>query len=150
MLRMIRLFVLLFITGIIISGCTQETIEEYPNLRTAMAPGAAGDRGWIPKFVPPSSTNLKIAYRVETNETWLIFKADSKDLMRILRDCPTPKNQYPRLPRENPASWWPELLTSASFKKNEEWIPFVCEPQGAGVIDMATNQAYYWDLGSNK
>lgn len=143
-----RSFVILAIIGITITGCVQKTtVEEYRNLNEAMAKGSAGDRGWIPKFVPTSSTDIKIAYRVETNETWLIFKSDLKDLKQLLSECPAP-SQYPELPRESPASWWPKFLTSASSEKKADWIPFVCAPEGAGVIDMATNQAYYWNFGS--
>jgi len=105
--RIIKQF-LIFTICIILIGCTQETTEEYPNLSSAMGPGAAGDRGWLPKFVPPSSINIKITYIVETGETWLYFEADSNDLMRILQDYSSPNKQYPKLPRKGPASWWPE------------------------------------------
>lgn len=143
-----RSLVIFAIIGITIIGCTKKTtVEEYRNLNEAMAKGAAGERGWIPKFIPASSTDIKIAYRVETNETWLIFKSDSKDLKQLSNECPAP-SQSPQLPRESPASWWPKFLTSASSEKKEDWIPFVCAPQGAGMIDTATNQAYYWNFGS--
>jgi len=148
MLRMIRLPVLLVLIAVSIISCAQETIvEEYSDLSAAMVSGAAGARGWVPGFVPASATNLKIAYNIETNEVWLIFEADSKDLTRILMDCPTSKAHLSPLPRTSPpVSWWPKSLTSTSSEKKGIWNLFMCKSQGAGAIDLANRKAYYWRL----
>jgi hypothetical protein len=96
----------------VLFACSGEHPESfYPSLSDADRDGAM-TRGWIPDFLPESSTGIHEVHNIEGGKTWCAFEfspGDSERLRHHLRSAEVlPASlKYIRNPS---VSWWPPLL----------------------------------------
>lgn len=60
------------------SGCTDRIESAYASMDEAVAAGAV-ERGWVPGFLPSSSTQIREIHDLDTNEVWLRFNYSRED-----------------------------------------------------------------------
>ena len=104
----------------------------YENYEAVVAAGEI-ERGWVPEFLPQSSANIYVKYKVDANVSILAFNFAADDLEMLTQAC-TPTEEVPEPPLNE--KWWSDdLLTShGTF--------FRCEDDGYLVVDGL--QGYYW------
>jgi hypothetical protein len=96
-----------------LAGCDKGLLESYYYSRTLAESSGAMARGWLPDWLPKSSTRIHEIHRIEHPRTWCafdFFPADSEALrarFRSVRTIPASARVVP-----NPhVSWWPKELT---------------------------------------
>jgi hypothetical protein len=95
---------------IFLNGCGEIIEDQYPTLKEA---ATEIEQGWIPKFLPSSSKNIREVHDLDTNRGIITFVFDASEADTFTgRLKAVPKNQLsqiecPVAPRK---SWWPEFL----------------------------------------
>ncbi len=76
---------LLVALGIVLSqGCSfLEEPESYYPTREELVADNAIRRGWVPSWLPASAHAINLAYNLDTNEVWLRFELDPREVPRI-------------------------------------------------------------------
>ena len=115
MCRSSRLAVLFVVA---LAGCDLAEVVEtsYPDLAEADSRGGISS-GWIPKWLPISSTNLREIHDVDTNESALAFDISGDAGWRPPSQCQAVLASTVTPSRFDPA-WWPapaELASSYEF-----------------------------------
>lgn len=139
---------------ILISGCIDEA--RYESLEEAQSAGAF-ERGWIPKTLPPSATEIRETHVIDTNQTWGVFSYSADDLQwtRSLASLSAGEELNIRPPRS--VSWWnPRLqgrLTVASLNRaGLEVLQYRGAPFHAAAgpdlvyffVSESDRKAYFW------
>ena len=98
---------------LILIGCNTSHDHEsfYAALANAKQAGEV-QRGWIPTFLPESSTTIHIAYDLSPSRVWCAFQFDPGDAGN-LRNNLNPVEQFVPPPwgvRSPAVPWWPKLL----------------------------------------
>ncbi|MGY0800151.1 hypothetical protein ACW7G0_14005 [Lysobacter sp. A286] len=97
----------------------------YANMAEAIKHGAV-DRGWIPKWIPASATNIREIHDLDTNESMMAFDMVSSDSWQLPEHCVAITFQEASPPRFS-RSWWPsaqELGHSYNFHRCDGDAPF--------------------------
>ncbi len=69
----------------LLGGCSDIKTEHYANYDEAIAGGAA-QRGWLPPFVPPAATDIRLTHSLDSNQQWLRFRMPSAAMEMMRRD----------------------------------------------------------------
>lgn len=106
---------------LLLCGCTIIE-EEYKNLEEAQKRGAIR-RGWVPQYMPVTSTKIKEIHDLDTDELWGEFKysAMKDDLNGLNRSCKEIKPDTIIFPligrRKRPQSLSQEMIKNYSIYK---------------------------------
>lgn len=162
-----RILGLLSITlFIFIHGCGEIQDTFYANIDAAKKDGAI-KRGWIPNILPESSSEIYERSDIDSNQVWLRFKFDKKDIKSLLEQVEEVDTAEINTIKFNKpcniiwcVNWWPRKLNKESFNKqsvlkiyrynrvltyydnHQETVPSFF------VIDWNLNIAYYWQYAS--
>lgn len=105
------LVVVCLLTGVF-SSCSGEHPESYyPALADADKDGAI-TRGWIPDFLPQSSSRIHELHRIEGGKTWCAFEFSPGDRERLQKHLKSADVLPPPVKRvlKPGVSWWPAVL----------------------------------------
>jgi hypothetical protein len=69
---------------------TENPKSYFKNYEEAKASGLM-ERGWIPTFIPKSSTEINEQHSLDTNRVWMSFKFSPDDTEGIKQNCTTDK-----------------------------------------------------------
>ena len=97
----------------LLQACRKGQERFYPSLADATKSGEV-TRGWLPDFLPKSSSKIHLLYDPSSPRTWCAFEFSPTDTQR-LRGNLTSVEAIPARVRyiEDPhVSWWPTPLTS--------------------------------------
>lgn len=130
-----------------------ELESRYADLVAADDDGARG-RGWIPRFVPASAHDIIERHNIETNEIWLTFRKDEKELGGIADRCEEIPAAEVLWPARVPV-WWPETLRAASGQGAEARLRRCALPHKMGGVRFrrvgylslspSGDQVWYWE-----
>lgn len=127
-----------------------ETVKsEYPNAQAAISAGAI-QRGWIPAFLPSSATQIIEKHNLDTNEVWLRFLIDPKQLYSIEKRCQPILPSEIVLPRRSAGDWWPDALTEkqrGAWPAAEAYTLYRCENGGLVAVEADGRSVFYWHVG---
>jgi hypothetical protein len=138
----------LFAVLAIIAGCSGVNVqtEVYQTLDEARTAGAI-ERGWIPKGLPDSTSDLRAAH-LENGNRWGVFTFDSahgatlKDLMGEEISSTVECNAPGRL------EWWPRILRSPidldRVKSTGLRLYHGRDGQFTFAVNWSQGRAYYW------
>jgi hypothetical protein len=122
--------------------------ESYATLAEAHGAGAA-DRGWLPKGLPPGTTELRIAHDLDTNRRWGLFSfpaAEGPVLRAILVEKVSLAGQTCNPPRR--IEWWPVLirgnLDPARIAATGLQAYSARESDVIVAVNWSQGRAYYW------
>lgn len=134
--------------ALIISACEKmDTVETtYPDFESVIKASAIGKGKWIPKFLPPSATNIRERHNLDTNEIWLSFHFNTTDQTSLSRACQPITARKITYPRKSPGRWWPAaLIQNAGDARNGAYAYYQCEDAATLAIDTKKSEAFYWD-----
>ena len=82
-------FMLILTCQVILLGCTDTVISEtYANIGEARKDGAIA-RGWLPAWLPASTTNIIEKHDLDTNRSVTIFQTKYADRIVFAKFCET-------------------------------------------------------------
>lgn len=88
-------FVTLIASLLVFSGCADTVIiEKYSNIDEAREAGAIA-RGWLPDWLPSSTTNITEKHDLDTNRSVSIFQVPLADRKIFVELCEPTKNYEP-------------------------------------------------------
>lgn len=92
---------------LIVSACSERIEVKYGSFGEAVEAGAV-ERGWIPDFLPSSSTQIRDVHDLDTNEGWLRFEYASEDREALVgRLIPASTSELTAAPLRDPrVDWW--------------------------------------------
>jgi hypothetical protein len=126
-------------------GCeANDYIESrYDDFSEAQAAGAV-TRGWIPSFLPSSSTGIREIHNVDTNEVWIAFTA-SRNALEGIEECDQSARAEGMLPRNVGVSWWPQALSEGAAETTVSQYSFYrCGAAAFIAVDRAEPKFFYW------
>jgi hypothetical protein len=97
------------VAALVAVSCGETRVSHYATMAEARRAGAI-ERGWVPPFLPETTTSIRESHNIDTNETWGTFRfsdADSTALKRALVEI-DPTGQHVRRPSGLPD--WPREL----------------------------------------
>jgi len=148
--RAAHLFVV--VGGLLMLSCNERRESTYPDLAAARDSGELA-RGWLPSFLPQSTTSLHALYHVDAVRTLVAFKWDPREqFMRDAPCVPVAESEVASPPRFRGASWWPDSLR---FSRRGGLRLFRCtEPSYPGktrdaylALDVSRGEAFFWRSG---
>ena len=96
---------------IVSTGCGETATVSYPTYADAERAGAVA-RGWIPRFVPRTATEIREAHNLDTNQQWLRFRVPRGDTSVAVGATVMPlaeARQSASKPPSGVGRWLPEL-----------------------------------------
>lgn len=113
-------------------------------------------RGWLPRDLPPSATDIVEVHNIDSSETWIRFKYGQDGIDSLLRHCtahPPPTLPDKRRTRRN-VPWWPQPLVSGNEGATDvsRWELHSCpamrhaglkKPAGMAV-ERTSRTVWYW------
>ena len=133
-------------SGIVLAmlvGCDNIDVVEvaYTDIGDATSEGAVS-RGWVPEWLPPSATDLRQIYSLDTNESALSFNF-SQESWRPPTDCNTIAPEE-LIPSRYQRDWWPAGVTVA-----DEHVLFSCPPYNSHTstfvaVHRKVSSALHW------
>lgn len=145
MLRSSRLTVLFVVA---LAGCDPIEVLEtsYPDLAEAESRGGVSS-GWIPKWLPTSSTNLREIHDIDTNESALAFDISGDTGWRPPSQCNAVPVSAVTPSRFDP-EWWPD---SDEFANSYEFYscPTDVPPTSVYVgVHNAGDRGIHWRVSA--
>ncbi len=138
------------VTVFCLTACGSRDIvdETYANLAEAGSRGAMREGGWLPSFLPPSSSNIRLRYNMDTNEIWASLNWDGVNRGALEDSCKHAEPSQERLPQRAP-SWWPQGMTreAANNPSAAETEILECADRGLIALQKEQKRAYYWHNG---
>lgn len=123
----------------------------YATFAEAEADGLVG-KGWIPRFVPKTASDVHLSYNLDTNEIWLRFSAPAADieaLERSLRPLASGDVSFPRERRSRLRRWWPAALIERDEGARDRFRFFSFFDEDARrtivAIDIAAGRVWCWE-----
>jgi hypothetical protein len=124
-----------------------EVTESYfNNYKEASRNGVIPEDGRIPRFLPETAIDIHERHNVDTNETWVRFSFQPKDVNFWATKCSSIAIESVSLPRSDRSaeiSWWNLNLGD---NKNTIFKYFKCDSSSFLAIDELYLEAYYWQL----
>lgn len=104
------------------------------------------EKGWIPKFIPASATDIHLKYFVDNSETWGRFAFAPEDWPPIASRLAHERAVRVTVPDPN-VSWWDRSEVS---KPTAAWFVEVDRSGGptlVTVVDTRNSVAFFWRRG---
>ena len=131
-------------------GCNETLDAHYDSLEAAKRQGAI-ERGWIPRFAPPSASSIRERHDLDTNEVWGAFDFSSGDaeLLRKQLQSLRVEDLAGREARAAGTDWWPPELTgslNAASLRNAGLDVFRESESGDfyAAVDWKRGRLYFW------
>jgi hypothetical protein len=106
----------------ILCGCDERMSATYPNWAAVTNDNAVA-RGWLPEYLPLSSTNIVECHDLDTNLGAFALNAPPDDLrvlMARLTKVPQTRHEKIAPPFTPKGSWWPTNLQKGDLRPMEE------------------------------
>ena len=71
---------------VLLAGCSDQVWSSYDNLNDAIKDGAL-KKGWMPSFMPESSTNILMVNDIDTNIVIIKCTIDEGDIQLFKNNC---------------------------------------------------------------
>ena len=148
-----RILFFLFLLFLLCS-CSEQLHRRYETTSSAIAAGEK-ERGWLPRWIPASATDIHIQGDQDTNQVWVRLNLPEAELKGL-------KNQMERLPEvevekarwvwpRNSADWWFEGLIQHQPSNNSALHadiftgkPPAFEKTTYVAFDRVSNRVYAW------
>ena len=141
-----------------------ETREKtYPDFEAVIQEGGAGEKGgigpgrWIPRFLPPSATDIIERHDIESNARWLFFHFNPQDLAVMVSACKEVTQSKIIYTRARVGGWWPEGLIGLSedgrrpedsHRQKVDYLFYQCMGEGTIAVNIEKKEVYFWDFVS--
>lgn len=136
---------IMLLAGIALSGCSEVQEAAYTNLQAAKAAGAI-ERGWIPEWMPQSSTNLREAHNLDTNRSSLSLRFSADERWSPPANCQSIGPLDAPVPRIR-LRWWPSDVPPSSTMVQRHTY-FSCSDKNEFVaVSSADGELLYWRAG---
>jgi hypothetical protein len=138
---------LLLGVAVLLAGCGEQIETSYGSMAEARRANAV-TRGWIPPFLPASSSAIHEVHDLDTNEVWGTFRFPWSDA-GFTSTLPgwSLRERVPQLVIRAPrnVSWWPEPLTGSltaselgswevvAFHEPTRWLLVARREDSAGI-----------------
>lgn len=133
-----------------LAACSPRDVvdETYADLAEATSKRAIREGGWLPSFLPPSSSNIRLRYNIDTNEVWASLNWDGANRGSLDESCKRAEMSQAQFPQRAP-SWWPQEMTRDAAKKPTaaEMEILECADRGLVALHRDQKRAYYWSNG---
>jgi hypothetical protein len=144
-----QVLMLCFWVLVLVACRGRDTNEQtFATLSEASAKGALGEGAWLPKFLPPSSSDITVRFNIDTNEVWVAFSWDGVNRGELAKQCHNAVASDILLPERSP-SWWPVELTQTAPRSAASMGTelHTCSDGGFAALQPAAKRAYYWHRG---
>jgi hypothetical protein len=122
--------------------------ESYASVGEARQAGAL-DRGWIPKGIPESAVDLRVAHDLDANRRWGLFsfQAAEADRLRAMVDAEQSlRGVVCDIPGR--VEWWPVMLRGAIDPEQVKATGLTAyrtrQDNLIVVVNWNQGRAYYW------
>jgi hypothetical protein len=92
-----------------LASCGETPVSRYATMAEARSAGAI-DRGWVPSFLPESTTSILESHNIDTNETWGTFRFSPTEAMALRGSLVETELTAQRLRRPAGIPHWPAVL----------------------------------------
>ncbi len=152
----VKWMILVLMMVIIISGCKETFTSYYPTYKDAKEKGAIRRGGWIPEIIPDSAVEIYLQYNIDTNVTWISFKANRSALQELLNKIKVISRQEieRNFPQRKSPKWW---KPKRDFKTSYTVAVYVysikmgdgksVKRKGYFFLDLVNSIGYYCYLG---
>ena len=143
------LLALVLVTSCMIVGCSDLKEVRYRTIAEAQADGAF-ERGWLPRVLPSTVTDIREIHDLDTNEVWGSFSIAGVDKSTLANMTSSCRADTSPIRTEAPgASWWPTYLSGSldRVRISEEGVSiFSCGPEPRVFLATSprTNTGYFW------
>jgi hypothetical protein len=147
-----RSVIVVIIVSNILFGCNERPTAYYPTWQEAMKEGAV-TRGWIPSFLPKSSTNISETHDLDTNAGAFCFSAPSADLDLLVSQLKlVPASRFSTIGPwiDGSTTWWPSALRKKRFSE-------LVEKEGFGIYEkpetndqISSGRIWYFAINVSK
>ena len=147
-------FAVVFVAVIVMSR--DMIVHEYYATYSDMLEDNALERGWVPKLLPQSATEIRETHCIERGDQWIRFRFEPSDKGEMLAMVtPVARDVIP-LPPHGPTimcSWWPNTLLDSSKSgelSNYKFYKYKSTRSNLGylAIEIDKPRAWYWQQGT--
>ena len=134
-------------------GVVETTTARYSSYQSAEGDGAL-KRGWLPRTLPLSARDIVETHNIDTNEMWLRFQYDPKDIAEFLKGCAEVSSlQIPPVERTHKlVQWWPRILMGGDGRLPNTMKSYRCSQMPHAQSDLPASvvlspkeaTAWYW------
>jgi hypothetical protein len=145
----VRFFILCLLALLVAAcGSADVTDQNFANLADATQKGGLREGGWLPRFLPPSASEIKLRSNIDTNEVWVAFAWDGADRGDLANQCRSAPASSGAFPGRSP-SWWPaDLVASGPNDNVPSTTEFLrCTDGGFVALRPTEKRGYYWHSG---
>lgn len=151
-----KILVITILTCFCVPSCSERRDAQYATGSEAINSEEAR-RGWVPKWLPIESQEVKLRYDLDTNEIWIRFVLTKQNRsvfvgqLKAISDNEILRINFQR-PRGTP--WWPEGLIQ--HQPYNDWALNAIVYKGDNVLipssayvafDRTTENVYVWFNG---
>jgi hypothetical protein len=131
-------------SSLALAGCSPsyERTEHYPTRDDAVRAGAFS-RGWLPDWLPASSSEIWESHDQDSNDLYVKFKFEKVELESILKEAHATsiaEKERPQIPTIS-EPWWPNKLAS-----NHYYLVDHGEGKAVLVLDVETSTIILWNV----
>ncbi|WP_162374345.1 hypothetical protein [Pseudoxanthomonas sangjuensis] len=128
--------------SIAVSGCDlvlEERNEQFDS-RNEITESGYFEKGWIPRWLPDSATNIREKHEVDTIATVLVFEYSSGDEPPFGNECVATDSERVSAPRLT-AHWWPAVAQLKAMP-----LLYRCPDDNSGFLAASADgkTAYFW------
>jgi hypothetical protein len=114
-------------------------------------PGAGEPGNWVPSFLPRSTTDIRVRYKIDTGAALLSFHLGDRHELQLSGHCETADARAVPLPPRGflGIDWWPDALArDVGSTGLGDYEVFRCERNSFLAIrsDPAGHAGFYWRL----
>lgn len=129
---------------VVLGGCSENVQERYATYGDAARSGVV-ERGWLPAWLPTTSTDIAIAYSLDTNETRIAFTVPMSERDAFERSFKPTDLSAHKLSDYLLYDWWPDFLRGEINGKRLAAAGFVSYRS----VDEKELGRWYWDSAAN-
>lgn len=145
---------LLIVFTFFLASCSEDFYSYYPTYEAAIKDGSL-ERGWLPKIIPSSSSEIHEQHNIDSNEVWISFNLPASEKEKITNNLKKLRHkeivQIKLLLPYKRAKWWFEGLiqqTPANDNAlNAEIFTLPCNIESSKAylaFDRTGSKVYYW------
>jgi hypothetical protein len=103
--------VISLVSSVALMACRDMKESHYPSLADARRAGAVA-RGWLPDFLPESSSEIKEIHNIDTNQIWCAFEFSIEETRSLQQHLTAiePTSVSTVQVRAVDVAWWPRVL----------------------------------------